>query len=71
MHATIQGKERKNIGSTWSRNTCLDSPLTATQSLLLEDLKDFRSSQRLNNNDDRKQAIQRINKTAHQTVPKY
>jgi hypothetical protein len=47
-----------------------DSPLTAAQSLLLEGLDDFRSSQRLNNN-DRKQAIQRIIKTVHQIVPKY
>jgi hypothetical protein len=52
------------------KNTCLDSPLAATQSFLLEGLEDFRSSQRLNNN-DRKQAIQRINKTVYQTVPKY
>jgi hypothetical protein len=40
------------------------------QSLLLEDLEDFRGSQHLNNN-SRKYAIQRINKTVHQTVPKY
>jgi hypothetical protein len=52
-------------------NTCLDSPLTVVQSLLLEDLDDFRSSQRLNNNDDWKQVIQRINKIVHQTVPKF
>jgi hypothetical protein len=37
---------------------------------LLEGLEDFQSSQRLNNN-DRKEAIHRINKTVHQTVPKY
>jgi hypothetical protein len=49
----------------------LDSPLTAIQSLLLEGLEDFQSEQRLNNNDDRKQAIQRINKTVHQTISKY
>jgi hypothetical protein len=62
--------ERENIGSTWSRNTCLDSPLAAAQNLLLEGLEDFRSLQRLINN-DQKQTIQRINKTVHQTVPKY
>jgi hypothetical protein len=56
MHATIYSRERKNIGSTWSRNTCLDSLLAATQSLLLEGLEDYQSSQRLNNN-DQKQAI--------------
>jgi hypothetical protein len=62
--------EREHIGSIWSMVTCLDSPLTAAQNLLLEGLDDFRSSQRLNNN-DRKQAIQRIIKTVYQTVPKY
>ena len=67
----ILEKEREHIESIWSRVTCLDSPLAAAQSLLLLDLEDFRSSQHLNNNDDRKQATQRINKTVHQTVPKY
>jgi hypothetical protein len=38
-------------------NTCLVSLLAATQSLLPEGLEDFRGSQRLNNNDDRKLAI--------------
>jgi hypothetical protein len=61
---------RENIGSTWSRNTCLDALLAPAQSLLLEGLEDYQSSQRLINN-DRKQAIQRINKIVHQTVPKY
>jgi hypothetical protein len=41
MHATIYNRERKNIRSTWSRNTCLDYPLTAAQNLLLEGLEDF------------------------------
>jgi hypothetical protein len=61
---------RKHIGSIWSRNTCLALPLAAAQSLLLEGLEDYQSSHRLNNN-DRKQVIQRINKTIHQKVPKY
>jgi hypothetical protein len=61
---------RKHIGLTWSRNTCLNSSLATAQSLLLEVIEDFRSSQRLNNN-DWKQAIQRINKTVYQTAPKY
>jgi hypothetical protein len=56
--------------SIWSRNTCLDSPLSAAQSLLLEGLYVFRSSQRQNNN-GRKQAIQRINKIVYQIIPKY
>jgi hypothetical protein len=41
---------RKHIGLTWSRNTYLDSRLAASQSLLLEGLEDFQTSQRLNNN---------------------
>jgi hypothetical protein len=52
----ILEREREHIGSIWSRVTCLDSPLVAAQSILLEGLDDFRSSQRLNNN-DRKRAI--------------
>jgi hypothetical protein len=71
MLATIESRGRKNIGSTWSRNTCLDSPLAAAQSLILKGLEDYQSSQCLNNNDDQKQAIQIINKTVQQTVPKY
>jgi hypothetical protein len=44
-------RERKHIGSIWSRNTCLALLLAAAQSLLLEGLEDYQSSQRLNNND--------------------
>jgi hypothetical protein len=62
--------ERNNIGSTWTRNTCLALLLAAAKSLVLQDLEGYRSSQRLNNN-DRKQVIQIINKTVHQTAPKY
>jgi recombinational DNA repair protein (RecF pathway) len=60
----ILEREREHIGSICSRNTCLDSPLTAAQNLLLEGLDDLRNSQRLNNN-DRKQALQRIIKTVY------
>jgi hypothetical protein len=52
-----------------AKDTCLDSSLAAAQSLVLQDLEDYRKSQRLNNN-DRKQAIQIINKTVHQKIPK-
>jgi hypothetical protein len=52
------------------KDTCLDSLLTAAQSLLLQDPEDYRRSQRLNNN-DQKQAIQTINKIVYQTIPKY
>jgi hypothetical protein len=51
-------------------NICLDSLLATAQSLLLEGLEDYQSSQRLYNS-DQKQAIQRINKTVQQIVPKY
>jgi hypothetical protein len=63
-------RERKHIGIKWSRVTCLDSPLAAAQSLLLQDLEGYQSSQRLINN-DRKQVTQRINKIVCQTVPNY
>jgi hypothetical protein len=56
--------ERKNIWSTWSRNTCHALPLAASQSLVLRDLEGYQSSQRLNNN-DQKQVIQKINKTVY------
>jgi hypothetical protein len=60
---------RKNIGSTWSRNTYHALRLAAAQSLVLQGLEDFWSSQRLINN-DQKQAILRINKTVNPKVPK-
>jgi predicted component of type VI protein secretion system len=69
MHL-VYTRDRKHIGTKWSRVTCLVSLLAAAQSLLLEGLEDFRGSQRLNNH-DRKQAIQRINKTVYQTILKY
>jgi hypothetical protein len=43
------------------KDTCLDSPLATAQSLVLRDLKGYRRSQHLNNN-NQKQAIQTINK---------
>jgi hypothetical protein len=70
MQANVYTRERKHIGTKWSRVTCLVSLLAAAQSLLLEALEDFRGSQHLNNN-DRKQAIKRINKILHQTGLKY
>jgi hypothetical protein len=44
--------------------------LAAAQSLLSCHLKSFQTMKRLNS-DDQKQAIQTINKTVHQIVPKY
>jgi hypothetical protein len=35
------------------KDTCLDSLLAAAQSLDLQDLEDYRRSQRLNNNDQK------------------
>jgi hypothetical protein len=47
------------------KDTCLDSLLVAAQSLVLQDLEDYRRSQRLNNN-NWKQAMHTINKIVHQ-----
>jgi hypothetical protein len=66
----VYTRETKHIGTKWSKVTCLALLLVAAQSLLFECLEDYQSSQRLNNN-DRKQAIQRINKTVQQIVHKY
>jgi hypothetical protein len=52
------------------QDNCLALPLAVAQSLLLQDLEDYRRSQRLNNN-DRKQEIKTTNKTVYQAVPKY
>jgi hypothetical protein len=78
MPMCILERERKHIGLIWSRITCLDLSFAVAQSLLLEGLEDLRGSQRLNNDDDRKQATQRINKIVYkqylntkQTVPIY
>jgi hypothetical protein len=52
------------------KDTCLDSLLATSESLVLRDLEGYRRSQRLNNN-DQKQAIQTINKIVYQKEPKY
>jgi hypothetical protein len=70
MHAgKCVARGRKNIRSTWSRNTCLLS-LAAAQSLIVQDPEDCRRRRRVNNN-DRKQAILAINKIVYQTLPKH
>jgi hypothetical protein len=48
-------------------DTCLALMLVAAQSIVLQDLKGSRRSQRLNNNDQK----QAINKIIYQIVPKY
>jgi hypothetical protein len=45
-------------------DTCLDSPLAAAQSLVLQDLEGYRRSQHLNNNDWK----QAINKNSTQNM---
>jgi hypothetical protein len=71
----ILERERKHIGSIWSRVTCLDSPLAA-QSLALQALGDSRSLRLLTVVIENKQHKQ-INKQyikqylmTKQTVPK-
>jgi hypothetical protein len=53
MHATIKRRERKNIESTWSMNTFLDSLLATAQNLVVKGLEDYQSSQSLNSNDQK------------------
>jgi hypothetical protein len=60
---------RKNIRSTWKKNTCL-LPLANARSVVLQDLEGYHRSQCLNKY-DQKQATQVINKIVHQTCPKY
>jgi hypothetical protein len=55
MQANVYTRERKHIGSIWSRNTCLDSPLAAAHSLLFEGLEDYQILQRLNNSNKKEQ----------------
>jgi hypothetical protein len=50
-------RERKHIGSTWSRVTCLALPLAAAQSLERRALKLLDVIAR--NDSDRKQAMQK------------
>jgi hypothetical protein len=71
MQTNMYTRERKRTHRiNIVKGPYLDSPLAAAQSLLLEGLEDFRGLRRLNNN-DQQQAIQIINKTLYQTVPKY
>jgi hypothetical protein len=47
MHANVYTKERKHIGSIWSRATCLALMLAAAQSLEHQAPRDSRSLRRL------------------------
>jgi hypothetical protein len=47
MQANVYTRERKHIGTKWSRVTCLAIPLAAAQSLGSQVLEDFQSPWRL------------------------
>jgi hypothetical protein len=47
MHVSVYTRERKHIGSIWSRVTCLALSLAAIQSLERRALEDSQSLQRL------------------------
>jgi hypothetical protein len=68
--AIVSTRGRKHIGSIWSRNTYLDSPVGAAQSLHLQNLEGYHRSHHPNDS-DQKQAMQAINKIVHQTISKY
>jgi hypothetical protein len=76
MQANVYTRERKHIGSIWSRVTCLALPLTVAQSLERRAPRDSRSDRRLTVTIENKQHKQ-INKQytkqclmTKQTVPK-
>jgi hypothetical protein len=47
MHVASNTRERKHIGTKWSRVTCLGHPLAITQSLGSLALEDSQSRRRL------------------------
>jgi hypothetical protein len=70
MHAAqYVTRGRKHMGSTWSRVTCLDSPLIAAQTLSLQVHGDSQSRWQLMITIGNKQYKQ-INKIVNQTLPK-
>jgi hypothetical protein len=76
MQANVYTRERKHIGTKWSRVTCLAHPLAAAQSLESQVLEDFQSRWRITIAIGNKQ-LQQINKqyikqylNSNQTVPK-
>jgi hypothetical protein len=56
MQASVYTRERKHIGSIWSRVTCLALPLATAQSVEHRAFADSQSS--ASNDSDQKQAIQ-------------
>ncbi len=76
MQVSVYTRERKYIGSIWSRVTCLALPLAAAQSLGCQVLEDSQSRWRLTIAIENKQ-LKQINKqytkqylNSNQTVPK-
>jgi hypothetical protein len=76
MQANVYTRERKHIETKWSRVTCLALPLTTTQSLGSQVLKDSQSRWRLTVVIENKQ-LQQIDKQytkqylkSNQIVPK-
>jgi hypothetical protein len=61
MHANVYTRERKHIGTKWSRVICQALPLAAAQSLGSQVLEDFQSRWRLTVVIENKQ-LQQINK---------
>jgi hypothetical protein len=47
MHANVYTRERKHIGTKWSKVTCLSLPAVAVQSLGSQVLEDSQSCWRL------------------------
>jgi hypothetical protein len=68
MHANMSTRERKQIGSIWSRVTCLALPLTAAQSLERQAPVSSQSHQSLTTATETKQCKQiNINSTQNNT----
>jgi hypothetical protein len=65
----VYTRERKHIGTKWSRATCLALSLAAAQSRGSRVLEDSQSRQRLTLATGNKQLQTNI-ETVHQTVPK-
>jgi hypothetical protein len=77
MQANLYTRERKHIGTRWSRVTCLALPLVATQSLGSQVLEDSQSHWRLTIATGKKQLqtnkyiVYKQYLNSNQTVPKY
>jgi hypothetical protein len=66
----VYTRERKHIGTKWSRVTCLALPLATAQSLGSQVLNDSQSRWRLTIATENKQ-LQQNKLIVHQTVPKF